>query len=484
MKKKFRSSREQRDSLPRNEDSVFRDPVMLGLFAFGLVLFLLGARGDLWFDEVFSFQWARAAKAWWELLAVYRHDNNHFLNTAWLYFLGDGMPSLVYRIPSIVSGLFSLVLLSIIAKRLVPSSARGVVFLSVVSFPMILYFSEARGYGLLIAFSLGAFLLARGIFPGASLVRMVVFWGVCLAGGLSHATFLFVFAALAVWAVAQFLARRNRALSEVLRVALWFFPPAVALGSFYWFFVREMIVAGGPQYSVPKVLGHFFGFALGLPTEFPVGGISIVVGVALLVLGILALRKQEDQVWIFFLAVCLVPVFALLLTGTEFLYFRYFLVVLPFFYLLCGAVWECWIAKNVRGNVIGLVLLGAVFVGQAFHTVPLFVHGRGNYQEAIRWILLQSPTGGETTLISDQDLRTGMVVQFYRALVPRGERIRYLPQWESGPVTGEWLILDSQHPEQAAPGPVVELLGVTYLLQKSFRSGPVSGAHWYVYKKQ
>ena len=45
-------------------------------------VFVICARGELWFDEVLSLQWAKNASTPWQLLTDYRHDNNHLLNSS------------------------------------------------------------------------------------------------------------------------------------------------------------------------------------------------------------------------------------------------------------------------------------------------------------------------------------------------------------------------------------------------------------------
>jgi hypothetical protein len=65
-------------------------PAAGAVIAVAALLYVLGARGELWFDEVLSIQWARNATTPAEIITLYRHDNNHPLNTLWLYSLGEG----------------------------------------------------------------------------------------------------------------------------------------------------------------------------------------------------------------------------------------------------------------------------------------------------------------------------------------------------------------------------------------------------------
>ncbi|MEX1117520.1 MAG: hypothetical protein WEB60_01880, partial [Terrimicrobiaceae bacterium] len=78
------------------------------LLSLGLVLLVISARGDLWLDEVLSMQWVRNATTPLDVLTLFRHDNNHPLNTWWLMLMGEGKSSLLYRLFSVVSGILSL----------------------------------------------------------------------------------------------------------------------------------------------------------------------------------------------------------------------------------------------------------------------------------------------------------------------------------------------------------------------------------------
>ena len=46
------------------------------LILLGAALIIACSTGTLWFDEILSFQWAKSAKNPWQLLELYRHDNN------------------------------------------------------------------------------------------------------------------------------------------------------------------------------------------------------------------------------------------------------------------------------------------------------------------------------------------------------------------------------------------------------------------------
>jgi len=76
-----------------------------------------GSRNELWLDEVWSLEMARQVASPVEIFTVARHDNNHFLNTLWLYaFRGHDAPALL-RAHSIAAGIASVLLAWIVARR-------------------------------------------------------------------------------------------------------------------------------------------------------------------------------------------------------------------------------------------------------------------------------------------------------------------------------------------------------------------------------
>ena len=63
------------------------------------ILRLAAAANDLWFDEIWSL-WliASEAQAPWDLFrGGMRHDNNHLLNSLYLFWLPPHLPPLTYR---------------------------------------------------------------------------------------------------------------------------------------------------------------------------------------------------------------------------------------------------------------------------------------------------------------------------------------------------------------------------------------------------
>ena len=430
--------------------------VTAGLLVLGAVLIVAAARGTLWFDELLSLQWARSAQHPWQLLELYRHDNNHPLNTLWLMLVGEDRPPMAYRVLSIASGIATLVLVWMAAWRISAKFAWVPLLLAATSFPLVLYAGEARGYAPALACLLGAWLVVSTRTESGLAWRVPFFWLLCLGAIFSHGTSLVILAALGL--------------------------PLVVAAAFWFFYLRPMIIAGGPEYTLPVVLAHFFGYALGLPGA---GGGHLVLGVGGLLITAAALvfgRFPDLATRVFFVgAVFVFPALSLAATDTTYLYFRYFLVSLPFLYLL-GAPLAAQIAGLSRGwRVVGSVALAVVVLGQAPRLAQLLVLGRGDYLTALR--VVAEDSSPVKTMVANNEMQVGFVLGHYKKSHPELGPLVLVPQRQAADQTAEWIVYLTQDDPPASPQPAIVLHGSSYRFVSMHRSAPVSGAHWALYRR-
>jgi hypothetical protein len=74
------------------------------LMAVAAVLRVLGTRNDLWLDEIISLGIAKDCKSAWQIFSAVHSDNNHYLNTLYLYFVKGASYAPVYRYLSVAFG--------------------------------------------------------------------------------------------------------------------------------------------------------------------------------------------------------------------------------------------------------------------------------------------------------------------------------------------------------------------------------------------
>ena len=473
--------------IPPTLGSTLRPALRLALLA-GSVLIVLAARGDLWLDEIWSLVFARGAEGVGDLLFRFRHDNNHFLNTLWLYLAGHRETLFIYRLPAVLSGVASLFLVGHLAGRSWGErEALCAVVLTGTSFPLLLYFSEARGYGPAIFFSLASYALLLRIDERPRPHLVALFWATSILGLLSHATFVmasmaFVFASLVGLARAEGDVR-----PRVLRVAALHLPPLAFIVAWHRLFLRDMVVGGGPVYRVWEVVGEAGVLLLGLP-ESPVFRVVGLVGVLALVgLGAASLYRDGDRQAPFYVTMLLTaPALLLLLTRPRYLYFRYFVLCFPFFlllisYLACRAFGSS--SKLLRW--VGPLAILLLVAGQVPRDARLMLLGRGDFTAALERLAVEAAENGEDLVYvgSDNDFRNRAVFEFYRERSTGGERLRYVESSEWVRQPPDWILAHDQDPSAPTPEEVVIRDVGSFRFVQEFRFAGVSGWNWFLFRR-
>ncbi len=180
--------------------------MMCGLLVLSAGLRLLAARGDLWLDELWSLSFARQMTSPLDVWTAIHHDNNHPLNTLYLFVVvhlaGAHASPMLFRLLSLVSGAALLVVLfrSEYESHDAGAATRAWIAITLCgcSFLAILYSSEARGYAPAALCGVSAYAQVRRGRILRSADRLL-FAATCAAGLLSHLTFVFVYAGLLAW---------------------------------------------------------------------------------------------------------------------------------------------------------------------------------------------------------------------------------------------------------------------------------------------
>ena len=461
-------------------------PALAACLALFALLRLLAAYGDFYVDEIWSFYFARQLSSPSGVFSL-NHDNNHILNTLYLYFVGGkpyflaGKPTFIpHRLLSIITGVVSVWLIWKIALRRGRAEAFTAILLAGLSYPLILYSTEARGYAPLIMFALATFALTERYIAGRGLATAPLFWGAVVLAFLSHSSYIFIYAALFIWSAAEEI--KSGSMGRALkRVALIHCVPALFLAAYYLLFLKSMVYGGGEMVEPLKVVISAASMAVGLPSEGAFGYISLAAVLVLAAVGLAFLRRSAPVQSVFFLsAIFIVPALATVTLKPEFLYFRYFLVCFPFFYLLAAYALAGIYRRPGWGKP---VFFAAIIVFSFFNlkaTLDLIRYGRGAYSEAIAYMVRESP-GLEVVVGSDHDFRNELVLGFYSGFF-KEKRIRYLDKEARLDSTPDWLLA---HSVDTAKKPDEYLFesGYRFTLKQSYGFAGVSGWSWFVYKK-
>lgn len=434
------------------------------------------SRGELWLDEIWSYRLAGLQSSPLAVFTAIHHDNNHHLNTLYLYFIQASASWITYRLHTLVTGVATVVLAGIIANRSGRRTALIAMLLAAGSFLLVLYASEARGYALAVFFAFLAIPLADRYFASGRLVWAAAFGVAATLGLLSHLTFLHAYVGLGAWTTYRAARGRPRHIARTLS-ALHLLP-CIAFAVLYWIDLQHIVIGGGPTLNASEVLARTLSLGAGGPVAGPYRGGVVAVALISCIGGVFAARRCGSDLWVLLLVTTIVaPALTFAFVGSNLLYERYFLVVVAF-----GLMASSWALDAIarRSRVAALAVVAAFLAGNSVHIARLIRDGRGSYIPALTRISEQA-VQRPVTIGGDHDFRQGHLVEFYQHFVPRGSEIEYHASFEWAVAGPEWYLVHSQEPTfQPEPELIVEG-GRRYELSATYRHDGPSGWSLAVY---
>jgi hypothetical protein len=475
------------------------DPRRTLIYAAGIailagVLRWVAAGDDFWQDEIWS--WVRTIQYPTTLKLLFVNDeNNHILNSWFMAWLGPNRDWFDYRLPNVIAGTGSVLLAGWINRRRGGAAVLAGMTLLGASYLMVHYSSEARGYGLVVFFSLLAFALLDATSNRPSFGLDLAFAVACVLGVLSQAVFVYAFASLLAWAVVRrrsdlLLSRLNAPELRHINASprAWrmhslvrFGIPFVFMAWLYWINLRLRMNAGGPILPFFGVISQTLSLTVGGPWAGAGAAVAAVTVTTVLIAAIVRLRRTRDDTWVFYACILFVmPIGLLLGTMRDEIYPRYFVISVAFACVLLGQVFAvCWAQGGVpRGIVVGLLLL--ILIGNSGHIARLVLVGRGRYFAALDEMAAMTK-GLEVRIGSDFDFRNRMIVGFYARMLSKPLIYFDKKDWpDDGP---EWYIAQDLNPDGHFPARVT-VGGHTYALQNEYPYAGLSGWRWGVYRRQ
>lgn len=454
----------------------------VALVAAGAVVRAVPCGNQFWLDEIWTYALVQRLTSASGVFTQLHHSNSHHLNTLAFYWLGDQSSWAIYRIPSLIAGVGSVVLAIVIAWRRGRGQAVIVAVLFSSCFALIQFSSEARGYAPAVFFSLAAFLCLE-----ADLARrrgwLPVLFGVCVVlAFLSQLTSLFFLAGATAYSLLhawQRGERGGRLLLEAARIALL---PAAAFAVLYWVDLRQLLIEGGEVTRMDLVTATTVGYALGLPIwlgwAVPFGALA-----AALLVGCLArLFRSGDPVWLLHaVTIVVAPAVVLLAMRPDVIAARYFLVGIAFYLLALGDGLAHLAQRSRAGARLVAGVLCLFVLGNAFHIGAFLRHGRGGYLAAFEEMAGPSESG-TVRLGSDHDFRTFMALNFYIPHLPPRVVFEYY-RFEDRPKSGlDWLIRHGEHRDREPEPRWMDQHRNVYELTNRFEKTGVSGFYWDLYR--
>ncbi len=446
--------------------------------------------GELWIDEVWSVELARSVQKPLDVLLEIHQDNNHPLNTLLLAAIGKTDVWWAYRVPAVLAGMAALVGAMAIGLRRSRVEAALAGLLIGASALMIHYSSEARGYTLALAFVFACVWLLDPPAAKPRPVRALLFWICALLGACAHASFWLGYLPLATWWFAERLHDAASPREITLEGAAWHGVPLLILGLLWFFQLSRLQVLGGPEVSLANVLAATASLALGLPLVAPWRAAGAALAAGLLLIALVWRFRAGGRRWLLYLlGIVVLPLVALATTEASFAAPRYFLVGVALFLLLLAEAAAALFQHGRSGRLAACALCALFVAANAAQIAPLMSEGRGRYLEALRF-MTEDESAHPVSIGSDGENRTASLIRFYAPYLETGTRPspRFLRSAEWSEHGVDWYVLERTVEEKFAQPeqPVQELVGDArgnlYRLVRSYRSAPLSGADWHLYR--
>jgi len=444
------------------------------------------AINDLWMDEIWSIELVRELHSAVGVFTQTHHDNNHYLNSLFIYFFGQRGNWAGYRIPSIIAGVGTVVLAWFIGRRQNKAAAFFSMLLVSFSYVLILYSSEARGYAPLIFFCFSCFFILHSFFENPRWQLAGLFSLSAILGFTSHLTFLIFLCASLVWFWVRLFRLKFSTTGIIGWTAACYAAPFIYLVAIYFIDIRHLQIGGGTPISVWNGYRATLAWALGgpnlgwlQPVTATICAIGLIAGLAILV------RDRNDE-WVFFLgAIVIIPLAMPVFEHGTLHYVRYFIVALGFLLIVLARVLG-WLYQ--RGNAQKIICGGFCFLFVALNAWDLqwlFKYGRGHIAEAVRFVADHSNQDRVVTFGGEQDFRIQFVLAIYWREMMDDKPAAYYDH-DHWPADGpEWVIF---HKESftlpVPPGKrFTDKFGNWFELVRTFPTAPLSGVHWFIYHK-
>jgi hypothetical protein len=457
--------------------------LLVPIVILGIVARTLGIFSDFWLDEIWTYFRLAPLKSPLEIFTRFTSDNNHCLNSLFMFVIGNTGHWYLYRLPSLVAGVLTIPLVWLATRKAGRIEACIATILAASSYLLINFSSEARGYSLVIFFSIATYYLLERCLDSAALRWRILLW-ICMGLGiLSHLTFMFVMVAAVVWLPYAGFRKHERWTSIMRNWLASFGVPAIALLFFCLLVVRRFKIVGGPPYDLTAVLAESISY-LGGEGQIvsPLTTLWGAITLALVVNALFLMWRKGRSEWFFlFIVVLAAPATALLIHKPEVLFVRYFLINIFFAYIALSCLLAELSRRKTAGMIATALFLLVFLAGNGFQTARLLEYGRGGYREAIRFIG-ENSNRNPITIASDNPVRNGKVIDFYKPYLPPGKEVLFLDRYGSA-TPPLWFIRHIiGEPPEFSKG-IKDIYGHEYALKKVCPYAGPSGWYWLLYRR-
>ena len=463
------------------------------LLLVGTALRCLASQGELWLDELWSLLHVAEIRNPFEIATRVKHDNNHLLNSLWLWGVGSQRSPWVYRFPSLV---FSVIFLGVALRELKRQSDQRTHLLWFIllstSYPLVLYSTEARGYSLTILMALVGYLsLTRLIISPQNSIALLTFSIAGMIGCLSHAIYLLFLAPAILWiGLSRATSSLNFDMRKVVRVGL--LPPILTTAALTFTFYQGMEIGGAPLLPYLEVAASTISVSFGgeplSATSPEVTGWSLFLALVILILSSIELviwLRSRDPLALLVGLILITPWIAVWTLQPHFILPRYFLIQVVFTYLLIARFLSRLISRGFFGTAVALCLTFGVVTANTRHILQLWTFGRSHFGEIFATIS-QAKAAGPVTVGGEQDFQNSLRLRYLRlreGLIPNQlSSLEYIPQYRDSPTAPRFVIRETLDAYEALPSSFTDPLGRRYTRIRTDKAPPLSSSNVSVYE--
>ena len=459
---------------------------LIALIIVAAVVRIIATHNDLWLDELISLRIANAVKSPWQIFTAVHQDNNHYLNTLYLYFVKAQNYSPVYRYLSVFWGVALVPAGYWLLSRRSRVEASILAALLACSYPLIHFSSEARGYaGALLGSVMACAALSRRLADesGKKAFTMGALYGCALVLAiLSHLTACLIWFPLAAGSLIVVASRPARVKWICLWAALNSLP-AIALAALYFLDLRFLTELGGSPMSVFHGLSRLMALGLGWPAKDAITVWIVALPlIALIVWRLADEKKSGEPLSVLLPLIYLVPLVCVLVMQPSFFSARYFLVFLPFVYTGM-AMLLAKLSRSPSRRIALAAVLGLFLAGQAHLYVRFLQVGRGQFTAALQYMMAHT-SEPRIVVASNQDFRSSVELAYFAPRVLHNHQLLYLTRDNHASFQPDWYILHQEGDQ--APGPsTLNVPGQpTWYRAAYFGASELSGQAWTIYSHQ
>jgi len=446
-----------------------------------------GMFNDLSLDEIWLLNSVGGETNVSGLLAGMRYDNVASLHTLMISTFENRDVIEILRFPSFAAGSFSLLFIFLHLTGANRVEAIFALLFFSLSFLMVLYGSEASGYGAMVVFAVLSFFALKNYLELGSWMWLAAFWVFSCLAYLLQPSYAMFYLALLVWSASTLIVPNRSFFRSLLLIHCM---PALVISGGYYFLFHDFALGDGSLVSYPDVIISSLSIALGgQGSIFDAGGeirsaVALLVATAwfLIIIELLMKWKEEDSTWVFyFTAIFVCPVLFLFVFKPDFIAPAYFLSSVIALYLLLAGLLSRFYRFGASGKVFSIGLVAVFLYGNTGYLLDFRESGRGQYLKALRYIASQD-TQDKVLITGDHDINNSIVISHYAPLLMPKE-IRYVKGFEKDDNLVNWFLVQSNDREIEPVATFRNEAGSLFLLEKAFPHTALSGWTWFVYRR-